>query len=705
MAYFHLKFVLFIFSFFYSQSKIIQGVILNQSKEKIPSVNIVSYPSKSGAQSDSSGRFTITVFSSDKEIVLDHIGYLKQRIDLDTFQNGASIILNEKILNMDSLNVTADGRNLFNVFEGSNNVISLKMSDLSLRGFTDLGDAMFLEQSVLLNETINGEKHISIRASNSDELVLLFDGVRINRMSDPLMDLGMFSENSLSGLELVKGPHEKGLSSSGTINLIPKLTYQNSFLFNQKFGTYNYGDYDILGSLGQKKVAINSGFGQRRSSQIYSGESFPEIHNYQDNIFVNMGFRSSENFECKLLGSDVNKTFKNNRTRDSLSNHNQNAIIKMIYSNKSALKMVFYGLHQITTGYEENDLVLKDKNEKNRSLGFELEKYLKNATLRLTNETSFPEVKWVINDLPVGLNREIYNFTGSFEVNHQKSKKDIYLKDIKFLFSKNFVSDSYDRSQVFNFQSNSWNLTNSLLTASIINDQADKQSLFYANIGNAFRVPSISEFILNQTQDLIPEVGPIYPEKKTTFELGYKLEYLNPKTKNSYSMIGSYFRYQYVDKIKQIQFSGSPFKYPINIGNTNLSGFDSRLIFKPKLKWISYTSNFSYYFFSDPLAFQLQPDKMIRNIITIQSKWIDLNFIHRSESSRQITTISNIGNLRTNFLEPITNFDLTITNNLNFRGLRLSTNFSVRNINNMTQELEGISLYDRRYLLKFMVSI
>ena len=705
MAYSYIKILICSLSFLFSQSRLIQGVLLNQSKEKISNVNIISYPSKSGTQSDTTGSFTFTVHSSDKEIVLDHIGYLKQRIDLDTFQNGTLITLNKKIIDMDSLNVTADMRNLFNVFEGNNNIISFKMSELSQRGITDLGDAMFLEQSVLLNETLNGQKHISIRASNSDELVLLFDGVRINRMSDPLMDLGMFSENSLSGLELVKGPHEKGLSSSGTINLIPKLTYQNSFLFNQKFGTYNYGDYHILGSLGRDKIAVNSGFGKLRSSQIYSGESFPEIHNYQDNIFVNIGFRSSENFEYKFLGSNVNKTFINNRTQDSLSNHNQNAIIKIIYSNKSSLKMVLYGLHQKKTGYEKNDLILKDINEKNSSLGFELEKHLKNATLRLINETSFPEVQWVINDLPIGLDREIYNFTGSFEVNHRKRKKDIYLKDIKFLFSKNFVNDRYDSSPIFNFQSGSWNLTNSLLTASIINDQADKQSLLYANIGNAFRVPSISEFILNQTQDLIPEGGIIHPEKKTTFELGYKLDHLNPKTNNSSSMTLSYFRYQYIDKINQIQYSGSPFKYPINIGNTNLSGFDSRLNFKPKLKWISYTSNFSYYFFSDPLAFQLQPDKMIRNIITIKSKWINLNLIHRSESSRQITTVLNTGTLSTNFLDPIANFDITIASNLTVRAVKLSTTFSVRNINNMTQELEGISLYDRRYLLKFMVSI
>ena len=96
---------------------------------------------------------------------------------------------------------------------------------------------------------------------------------------------------------------------------------------------------------------------------------------------------------------------------------------------------------------------------------------------------------------------------------------------------------------------------------------------------------------------------------------------------------------------------------------------------------------------------------MIRNIITIKSKWINLNLIHRSESSRQITTVSNTGTLSTNFLDPISNFDMTIASNLIVRDVKLSTTFSVRNINNMTQQLEGISLYDRRYLLKFMVSL
>ena len=46
---------------------------------------------------------------------------------------------------------------------------------------------------------------------------------------------------------------------SGTINFIPKLSYDNTATFNQQFGTYNYGGYDGFGSLGFKYGTMNAG--------------------------------------------------------------------------------------------------------------------------------------------------------------------------------------------------------------------------------------------------------------------------------------------------------------------------------------------------------------------------------------------------------------------------------------------------------------
>ena len=66
------------------------------------------------------------------------------------------------------------------------------MDELSLRGFSDVGDMLFSEQSVLLNESMDGQKSASIRASAPEEMVYLYDGIRINTMGDPLLDLSLF---------------------------------------------------------------------------------------------------------------------------------------------------------------------------------------------------------------------------------------------------------------------------------------------------------------------------------------------------------------------------------------------------------------------------------------------------------------------------------------------------------------------------------
>ena len=85
---------------------------------------------------------------------------------------------------------------------------------------------------------------------------------------------------------MVKGGHQKALSSSGTINFIPKISYFNSITYSQQFGTYNYGGYNIYGSLGNKYISINAGLNEGKSSQLYSGASAPEIlvNNFISNL-------------------------------------------------------------------------------------------------------------------------------------------------------------------------------------------------------------------------------------------------------------------------------------------------------------------------------------------------------------------------------------------------------------------------------------
>ena len=104
------------------------------------------------------------------------------------------------------------------------------------------------------------------------------------------------------------------------------------------------------------------------------------------------------------------------------------------------------------------------------------------------------------------------------------------------------------------------------------------------------------------------------------------------------------------------------------------------------------------------MAFQLQPDKMIRNVITIKNKWFNMDLIHRSESSRQITTVTGSGAIKPNLLEPITNYDINLSTDIHYNQLKGILSLSGRNLNNTTQLLDGISIYDRRYSIKLTLS-
>ena len=175
---------------------------------------------------------------------------------------------------------------------------------------------------------MDGQKTASIRASSPEELVYLYDGIRINTMGDPLLDLSLFSITGISSMELVKGGHEKALSSSGTINFIPKLSYNNSAVFNQQFGTYNYGGYDGFGSLGFKYGTVNAGASEGKFSQVYGDTSVPQIHTNHKRIFSNVGIRNNKNLELRLMALQNERLFNNDRTSDTVDLKMQNVILQ-----------------------------------------------------------------------------------------------------------------------------------------------------------------------------------------------------------------------------------------------------------------------------------------------------------------------------------------------------------------------------------------
>ena len=706
----YLLFILFFSTILISQTKPIQGSVLDENGDPLFNVNVVSKPSNTGTQSDDSGEFIFEIPIGDRQIILDHIGYEQETLDAILFKNGTNVTLMPKVLELKPLDVTGAGREQFSPFETKNSVIILDTEELAVRGFVDIGDALFSEQSIAMNETMIGQKSISIRASAPEEMIYLYDGIRINTLGDPLLDLSIFSASGFSGIELVKGGHEKALSSSGTINFIPKLTYGSSASFTQQFGTYNYGGFDGFGSIGSSLVSLNGGVGEGRFSQIYvdpHGNALtkkPEVTTSHQRQFGHLGIKNGHNLEFRFMGFKNGKQFQNDRTGNSVSIDMENVIGKMIHSSPIGGEIIFFGLFQNNLGSESTTFNTINKEDLNNGFGFSFEKPIRSAVAKFNGETNYLTSNWVIDSLTFITERVNSIFTGSFELVQPDMNQGIQLRDVKIVLSKHLISDIPDSSVDEIMDTETWDESSSMFTGSIVSSMSQKRIMLYTNLGNVFRLPSLNERFSNHIRSTNQSTIGLIPEYKKLFEMGVKIENQNDLEKPNYAINISGFNYHYSNKIKQVQLTGVPIQFPINFGEASLSGFDSNLSFSSKTELFNFSSSYASYYFSDPMAFQLQPDKMVRNKITLKIRWFQLNLIYRSESARQFTSINSTGTFLHNRLDAINTYDANLSLKLKFRDYKGAISFSGKNLNNVSQVLNGISLYDRRYNLNFGLS-
>tara|TARA_B110000495_G_scaffold76099_1_gene65259 strand:+ start:8893 stop:11013 length:2121 start_codon:yes stop_codon:yes gene_type:complete len=694
----------FITSQLFSQTKPIQGKIIDEKGAPISDANIVSKPSETGTKTNPYGEFIFDIPIKDRLFIIKHIGFEPKKIDAIVFKNGTNISLISKVIELEPLDVTGKSRGQFELFESKNSVTHLETESLAVRGFTDIGDALFSEQSIVMDETLNGQKTISIRASSTAELIYLYDGVRINTLGNPLLDLSLFSASGISGIEIVKGGHEKALSSSGTINFIPKLTYGPSASFTQQFGTYNYGGFDAFGSLGFSRVSVNGGTGQSQYAQAYVDGESAEILTTNYRNFGHLGLKNGHNLEVRLMGFQNGKEFQNNRTGDSIDVMLKTLMGKIIHTIPRSALVSIFGLVQSTVGSETEPGFSIEKNDTLMGIGFSFEKPILNAMLKFYGETNFLKSRWSPNDSVLIMKRQNSVFTGSFELVQAEKKSGIQLKDLKIVLSKHLVNDQSDSIGSIQMDSQLWDEASSMFTTSFLNPQVDKRIMFYTNIGNVFRLPSLSERNFNHIYgDTTSRFG-LQPEHKTSYEVGMKIEKKLTDGAPIYGINLSGFSMHYSNKIKQVQLSGSPIQIPMNFGDATISGFDSDFSLTSKTELFKYTSSLAYYLFSDPLAFQLQPDNMFRNKVTLKFKWLQLDVIRRKEGARQVTTIDKNGDYIQNKLIPISTYDANFSIKLILSDYIGTISISGKNLDNVSQTLNGVSIFDKRYTLNLALS-
>ena len=137
----------------------------------------------------------------------------------------------------------------------------------------------------------------------------------------------------------------------------------------------------------------------------------------------------------------------------------------------------------------------------------------------------------------------------------------------------------------------------------------------------------------------------------------------------------------------------------MNYGDADISGIDLNLQLFSANKWLGYKAAYSSYTFSDQLSFPMQPAVISRQSVVVDLGNISARVGLKNEGSRIVTTVDGDGALVNNHLKGHRSFDVNVSYQLSFSDYALSIGIFGQNLNDDSQALEGISIFDKRVYL------
>lgn len=225
--------------------------IFGSIKDKITNaslngVNITVENSDYGVSSDKSGNYMLDVspFETDLMVKFHHIGYTEISISIEKLEKSPHIKLKPRVLQFEAIETSGEKRKAAIEKDLPQTVSIIQAEAFEFRAFVDAADLLATDQSVQIEESLSGRKTISIRGGNANDVLVLYNGFRLNRPYDNVFDLSLVDMQNVEQIEIVKGGHSilYGPDAfSGVVNIVPKNTKDKHVGFSQQFGTYDSG--------------------------------------------------------------------------------------------------------------------------------------------------------------------------------------------------------------------------------------------------------------------------------------------------------------------------------------------------------------------------------------------------------------------------------------------------------------------------------
>ncbi len=231
----------------YSQSDIkLQGTVTDtETGMPVQGVNISVQNSGTGTITNRQGHFEIkNLLEGTYSLTFEHIAYEKQtRYDLHVLKDQATQIdirLVPRILTMPDVNINAEKW----TDSPGIDVWTIRIDETTNKTADNAAELIAQVPGIeITDESGSGAKKISIRGSQSNQVLVLLDGVPLNNQSSGDADLSMVPVNMIEKIEIHKGTSASRFGTgalAGAVNIITRKDIQNNLHLEYRTGAWGY---------------------------------------------------------------------------------------------------------------------------------------------------------------------------------------------------------------------------------------------------------------------------------------------------------------------------------------------------------------------------------------------------------------------------------------------------------------------------------
>jgi outer membrane cobalamin receptor len=688
---------------------------------------------------DARGEFRISAAKSpaDGLLVFEHVSFEARTVRADSLRMMKDVLLQPRVIPMRDVEVTGStGPQSVRHAELPHLAVELDARSYEAQGYVDAGDLLRTNAAVQVDEQFSGSKTLSLRGGNADDVVVLYDGVRLNSAFDNTVDLSTIDLADIERLEIIKGGSTVLFgpdAPSGIVNIIPKVERDYLLRFQQQIGSYDAGTwglqaYKALGGW-SGSYSLRSGAQARTASDTPGKLISNGMLQHTATAAYRFGADGDALGRNTVSAHAIYGTQDYENDRDAEEQHDRSFTVVGRYRGDIARWTDFHLMGSAATmdrtlSYNESaryrerrflEHTYQAEVGKSTSIGaFDVTAgYQYHRSGLDVTERSVALTQQLIDLSDATFTRDHHGLLGIVKL-HTVTDDDFFRGfDVDLSARHDIVHDATaDASgiqpgsslQAIAPQTRSKTLVKfaSLLTG--VRD--DMVFRFFLSYGNAIKFPTL------QQQMSMPVSGDtaaaLRPETAVTTEMAMTItrERLGDQVFNGWLVSLDYFQCAYSDKMRTISLPGTPILQYDNVQDAEIRGLEGQLNLYMLKKKLTIEAGASRYFIPNASAFPFKSDLKATLGARIEHLGFTLHAMWFTESEQIGLLRGTDGEYLEMAIPAFSAFDVHAGATFGLGPLRCFANVSGRNLfGSGNVELRGLALHDRRYYITAGVQI